>query len=165
MIMVVIRPQCMKPQTSAVPLPLLLCPACLAPGAGCPLNGRPLPSSDPLHTYRSKHATSSCHLQIATTCSVQVSRPHTSASLDSSVGRALDWRSKGPRYDPGSGQPTFFSLSKCSVFYVIIYKELVCHVLSWLPRINSPLRVIKRRIQTAICSETFSNVAFYINFW
>jgi hypothetical protein len=23
--------------------------------------------------------------------------------LDSSVGRALDWRSKGPRFDPGSG--------------------------------------------------------------
>ena len=26
--------------------------------------------------------------------------------LDSSVGRALDWRSKGPRFNPGSGQKT-----------------------------------------------------------
>ena len=29
-------------------------------------------------------------------------------SRDSSVGRALDWRSKGPRFDPGSRQFIFF---------------------------------------------------------
>ena len=46
-------------------------------------------------------------------------------SRDSSVGRALDWRSKGPRFDPGSRHFATACLSFLSCFFFQIKRQMI----------------------------------------
>ena len=48
------------------------------------------------------------------------------ASLDSSVGRASDWRSEGPWFNPGSRQFVFAPICFCSIIWNI--SRMMCNL-------------------------------------